>query len=247
MRQRRPGWLARRGAVADRARHWRYLPNRVSKLSLAKWTHILAGLEPERVRAARAEISSWSPSNPARHLLVETVDAAVASTLLVEGIDKLVAHGVPREQLMRKVRLDREIWGTWAEIRAADLVLRAMRDDVELRLEEGRSSGAHADLRFITPQAEDATSIEVKAIGLSDDEVAFCRRMARTLQSIVPDEGHVLLHAPIESDAPLFSSSRRRAVARLARDAARETPSFHAASAAYRSSDMDPRRAMRAA
>lgn len=151
---------------------------------------------------------------------------AVAATLLVEGIDALVAHGVPRERLMRKVRLDREIWGTWAEIRAADLVLRAMRGDVALQIEEGRSRGAHADLRFVSAGSTDATSIEVKAIGLSDDEVDFCRRMSRTLESILPDEGHALLHASIDSDGALYSGARRREVARLARRAARGIPTY---------------------
>ena len=51
----------------------------MSEPLLVKWTHTLTGLEPERVQAARSEIRSWAPSNPARRLLAETVDAAVAA------------------------------------------------------------------------------------------------------------------------------------------------------------------------
>ena len=193
---------------------------------LLYWTKVITGLEPERIRSARDEIATWPADHPARALLAESVDAAVAATLLVEGIGKLVAHGVPVERLRRKLRVDREVWGTWAEIRAADLVLRAMRGDVELRLEEGRERGAHADLRFVHAEALGASSIEVKAVGLSDDEVKFCRRMAPSLGRMLPPQGLAHLHSPIHGLPPKLTREERRAMGRHARQAARKFPNY---------------------
>jgi len=197
---------------------------------LLRWTHAVTGLEPERVDAARAEIATWRTDHPARTLLTNTIDAAVAATLLTEGVDKLVSHGVPRERLHRKLRLDRELWGTWAEIRAADLLLRTMPADAELRLEEGRSEGAHADFRLLSASLGLADTIEVKAIGLSDDEVAFCERMGPALPTLLPGgDGLAHFHAWLDTRVqPRLTSEQRRAITKQAAYAATLLPDYPA-------------------
>jgi hypothetical protein len=91
--------------------------------SLLYWTEVLTGLERDRVVRARTEVASWGYAHVSNALLEGTVDAAVAATLLVESIEHIVAHGPPVESLRKKVRKDRDVWGTWAEIRAADILL----------------------------------------------------------------------------------------------------------------------------
>src|SRR3712207_6095583 len=115
---------------------------------LLHWTGALTGLEPDRLTNAWAQVASWDFAHLERELLTGSVDGAVAATLLVEGIDHLVAHGVARTKLMAKLRGDRDVWPTWAELRAADVLLTTADDDAEITLEAGRSGGAHADMRF---------------------------------------------------------------------------------------------------
>lgn len=194
--------------------------------SLLHWTHSLTGLEPARVVAAREEIASWGFEHLSRELLPETIDAAVGATLLVEGIRHLVERGAREDQLRKKVRSDREVWGTWAEIRAADILLRTLQEDAEVRLEEGRSQGAHADLRFILPDAAIARSVEVKAIGLSDDEVAFCERMAPALDRLLPRVGLSHAHSPLTAQPPRPSRAMRRAADRGSRRATKQVPKY---------------------
>jgi hypothetical protein len=192
---------------------------------LAHWTHVLTGLDPDRVGVARREVASWGWEHTDREFLDDTVDAAVASTLLVEAVDRIQTHGVERARLLKKIRLDREVWGTWAEFRAADILLRTIYPDAELRLEEGKSRGAQADLRFVAA-GSDAESVEVKAVGLSDQEVAFSRRMADALPRMLPPIGAVTGHAELDAPAPLLGRTTRRAVNRDAKRAAGRVPRY---------------------
>ena len=178
---------------------------------LVEWANKLTGLEPDRIVAAKAEIATWATTHPARALLDETIDAAVAATLLVEGVEQLVSRGAPREQIHRKLRQDPHVWSAWAEVRAADLILRAMAPETEIRLEVGRSRGAQADFRFVGTDPAHGTTIEFKAVGLSDDEVAFCRRMRNALAGMLPPEGIVHVHAPLDAAPPRFTTEQRRA------------------------------------
>lgn len=195
--------------------------------ALTYWTQVLTGIEPERVLAARQEVARWGFEHCERELLQADLDAAVACTLLVEGIDNFVDHGVPRERLLKKLRQDREVWGTWAEVRAADILLRSAYPDAELRLEEGKSKGAHADLRFLFPDDEFATSVEVKAVGLSDEEAAFYGRQGPVLERLLPPVGLAHGHANIEAAAarPLNREQRREG-ARAARQAMKQVPRY---------------------
>jgi hypothetical protein len=187
---------------------------------------LLTGLEPSRVAAAREVVSSWGLAHVSAELLAGTVDAAVAATLLVEGAAHLVDRGVEARQIRRKLRLDRDVWGTFAEIRAADLLLRGMGGDVEVRLEHERSRGAHPDFRFFIPELQTAQSVEVKAIGLSDEEVRFCQRMAPSLAAVLPPIGLVHVHAAIGGVPPEWPRGLRRDQARRAKKAAAKTQGY---------------------
>lgn len=190
------------------------------------WTELLTGLDPARVMAARDTVASWGLEHLDRELLTNTVDGAVAATLLVESIESISSRGVPIRQLLKKLRQDTDFWGSWAELRAAAILLHWTEERAELRIDEGRSRGAHADLRILTPDGPPAQSIEVKAVGLSDDEVAFCQRMFPSLSRLVPQVGLGHVHAPIEGRPPQLSREQRREAQRIARRNVKRIPGY---------------------
>ncbi len=81
--------------------------------------HKLTGLDPGRVSHARAAIRALGIAHLTRELLQPTIDAAVGATLLADSVEVLTARGVPRLKLESKLRKDRDVWPTWAELRAA--------------------------------------------------------------------------------------------------------------------------------
>ncbi len=194
--------------------------------SLLYWTEVLTGLEPERVARAREQIAVWGFEHVSIEMLEDSVDAAVAATLLVEGIEHIVAHGPAVKRLQKKLRRDRDVWGTWAEIRAADILLHWVEEGTEVRLEEGRSHGAHADLRLLLPNDPLALSVEVKAIGLSDDEVAFCKRMAPSLPKLTPKRGLAHAHAPLDGKPPKLTREQRQYGERESRRRMKTVPRY---------------------
>lgn len=189
---------------------------------LLLWTETLTGLEPERTASAREEIESWGYPHVTREMGANTVDSVVAATLLVDALTRLEEAGADHARLLKKIRKDREVWGTWAEIRAAEGILQTVAPGAELRIEEGKSAGAHADLRFLDAGA--AMSVEVKAIGLSDQEVAFCQRMTPALEQLLPREGLGHLHAPIHGQPPRLSREQRRGLDREAKRRTKRVP-----------------------
>ena len=197
--------------------------------ALAHWTELLTGIEPDRVQTALDEIEGWGLEHVSRELLEPSVDSAVAATLLTEGMKKLEEHGVPHARLLKKVRQDREVWGTWAEIRAADILLRSAYPDATLQLEQGKSKGAHADLRFVFPDEDRGWSIEVKAVGLSDEETAFYGRQAPALERLLPPVGLMHGHSDIAAAAarPPNREQRREAY-REAKKMIKQVPRYPA-------------------
>jgi hypothetical protein len=141
-------------------------------------------------------------------------------------MDKLVQHGVDRERLLKKLRKEPFVWSTWAEFRAADTMARWAGDGAEVRLEEGRSQGAHADFRVVVADDPIAASVEVKAVGLSDEEVAFCERMAPSLRRLEPPVGLAHIHAPINAKPPQINREQRRAGERESRKRAKSVPMY---------------------
>jgi hypothetical protein len=93
---------------------------------LLLWTETLTGLEPERTASAREEIESWGYPHVTREMGANTVDSVVAATLLVDALTRLEEAGADHARLLKKIRKDREVWGTWAEIRAAEGILQTV-------------------------------------------------------------------------------------------------------------------------
>jgi hypothetical protein len=194
--------------------------------TLLSWTQALTGLAPERVRAARVQVRSWGFEHTTRELLAPSIDAAVAATMMVEDIAALAARGVARDRLLRKVRHDREVWGTFAELRAAALILQTMPPELMPRVGEGRSAGAHADLRFVKEGEERGISIEVKAVGTvrwrKSLSVVSRPRYGGSFQRW----GFVITHSGIDSEIPderqILAPEKDAQLAQVAED----TPGF---------------------
>jgi hypothetical protein len=124
---------------------------------LLEWTYRLTGIEADRVRAAMEKLGGSSlPPVTAQFLGRPSVDTAVATVLLVEGIERLVSHGAEETQLLAKLRRDPYPWPAWAEIRAASIVVNAYAEDaVRVTLEPGRAKGTQPDFRIVVPGAQD--------------------------------------------------------------------------------------------
>jgi hypothetical protein len=175
---------------------------------LLEATAKLTGLDPERVTEARALIQEFGIAHLTRELVDSpTIDAAVGAVLLAESFEGLIERGIERTKLLSKLRNDRDVWPTWAELRAAEQIASCLAEGGELQLEPDRAQGRHADFRVRReggalfgeriPTGDAAeVSIEFKALGLSDDEASFCRRARRTLDAMKPGAGFVTLHAP---------------------------------------------------
>jgi hypothetical protein len=198
----------------------------VGRASVLSWTQRLTGLEIERSREGLQRVRSWRiPHVTAELVERDDIDSVVGAVLLAEGVVDLTAHGVPETKLLSKLRGDREVWPTWAEIRAADILLRTIPDDVSLTMEAGRARGRHADFRLVGRESGHlATSVEFKALGLSDLEVEFYKRSEPVLNQMCPRLGTAHLHAQIEQPLEGPSPVQKREGERWLRDARRQLP-----------------------
>ena len=181
--------------------------------SLLEWCEKLTGLKPERVRAATEKLASWDlPPVDTEILRRPDVDSVVAATLLAEGIDLLAEHGAERTQLLAKLRTDPYPWPAWAEIRAASIMVAVSPAEVEVSLEPGRSKGKQPDFRLSMPEGFDGLNVEFKALGLSDSEAAFCRRMSERLGRQLPAAGVATGHASVTAPTLRMPAHQRRAM-----------------------------------
>jgi hypothetical protein len=162
-------------------------------------TRKLTGLDPERAREAARKIEGLGIAHLTEALVnVPTIDAAVAAVFLDESIDGLIEHEIERTKLVSKLRNDREVWPTWAELRAAYRIADSI-EGIEIQLEPDRAQGRQADFRITFP-GEGDVSIEFKALGLSEAEARFCQRARPTLEALKPEAGFVTLHAPLDTE-----------------------------------------------
>lgn len=140
----------------------------------------------------------------------ESVDAAIACYLLDHAMTHLREH-VPATKLIKKLRDDREVWPTWSELRVATMLTQFVETRTIVEMDPGRGAGAQPDLRVAVPDDPSAQYIEIKAVGLSDEEAAFCRRMAPSLASFAPADGFVSVHSRLDYAPPHAPRSQRRA------------------------------------
>jgi hypothetical protein len=192
---------------------------------LLQWTQRLTGLDPTRVGTALNRVASWGIAPVEERLFRRpTIDSAVAATLLAEGVVELSSHGVVKGDLLAKLENDPAFWPTWAEIRAAAILTETSDDDVEVAVRRG--AGDHPRLRFVIPDGLVGDSVEFNAVGLSDAEVAFCRRVAPHLDGLVPPEGLATIHAPLDVPRIDISIAERRRGREGAARAAAQIPRY---------------------
>jgi hypothetical protein len=79
---------------------------------------------------------------------------------------------------------------------------------------------------LLAPDDPLPVSVEVKAIGLSDDKVEFCQRMAPAMRQILPKEGLGHIHAPIDGQPPRLSRDQRRFGERQAKRLIKQVPHY---------------------
>jgi hypothetical protein len=175
---------------------------------LLDWLDRLMGIPPGRVTAAVARIQSFGiPALTSRFARLRSLDDAVRALLLAEDVEGLVARGVQENKLVSKLKDTAQFEATWAEIRCAALIARRSDADVGIELESGRASGRQPDVRLVLPEGPPHTSVEIKAIGLANDEVAFMRRMGPVLGLLMPPVGLVNVHSPLDGAAPRFTTA----------------------------------------
>lgn len=193
---------------------------------LLRWVETLTSLPPDRVREAWARVESWKIAHVIREFEFRpTLDSAVAVTLLAEGIQELRAAGVPESKLMAKLRRDPDVWPTWAELRAAVLLHRVADREIQFHLEPDRRA-KHADFRFSIPGTTRSVDVEFKALGLSDEEVAFSRRVAPALDYLVPSTGLATFHSRMNLERFPLESIDRDAISAEASESCRNVPGY---------------------
>jgi hypothetical protein len=193
--------------------------------AIAIWAETLTGLSRGRVTDATSELGSWGIPHLSAELLRPDVDAAVAATLLVEAIDLLEARGADRGLIHKKLLDDPGVWGSWAELRAAAIILKG---DAGTRITlepDRRKARPGPDFRF---ELADGTKqlVEFKAVGLSDDEVAFCQRLFPRLRRLLPKEGLATFHAPLDVTDIVMTKEQRRFLQRDAAAHMRSVPAY---------------------
>ncbi len=193
---------------------------------LLEWVLFFSGFTAERVETAVQQLQAWSIPHLEAELAEATVDNALAATLLVESVNYLTSIGVPQARLLKKLRGDRDVWPTYAEIRAAKILAAPFKEHAEFELEPQRASGKHADFKVRLVGEEEAVFVEFKAVGLSDAETSFCARMAPHMSNLLPPRGHTAFHGDLETKPFAIRPDCRAHVAAAAAAAVASLPQF---------------------
>jgi hypothetical protein len=190
-----------------------------------QWILRLTGLEKDRYLESAARVKSWRIEHLHQELLEgPSVDNAVATSLLGEAVQELTVAGIPESKLLAKLRRDRNVWPTWAELRAAVLLSRtAVGSHFQMEVSDRGSS--RPDYQILFP-GEKPHCVEFKAIGLSDEETGFCRRVHPALDALVPSQGLLTFHAQLDLNQINLSSVDPRRLEIDASLATREIPGF---------------------
>jgi hypothetical protein len=177
--------------------------------AVAIWAETLTGLSRDRVLAATSSLGDWGIAHLSEELLKPDVDSVVAATLLVEAVTELVARGAEPDLTLKKLRDDRQVWGAWAELRAAHIFLLA---DPQTRIAlepEQRKGKPGPDFRFELPDGS-TQLVEFKAVGLSQREANFCQRLFPTLRRLMPKAGLATFHGPLDVEDIRITREQRR-------------------------------------
>jgi hypothetical protein len=118
--------------------------------------------------------------------------------MLCAAIDVLVSVGVSESRLLGKLKRDRDVWPTWAEIYAASELVQYQGPGSTVDFEPNREQGRQPDYVFRTPGRRDVFC-EFKAIGLSYAESRFCRAVYPALEAVQRPGLFVNIHVPSEA------------------------------------------------
>jgi hypothetical protein len=195
----------------------------VDDAELADWTERFTSISSERLLRAQERLATLAAPHVQLELSRPGLDAAVAATMLAEALEGLIDADVPEAKLVAKLRADKDVWPTWAELTAAAAIVKASEPGLRLRLEAGRAEGAHADFVLDWEGSTDV-HIEFKALGLSDQEAAFSAAVAPALRSVLPKRGVAHLHAALEQTGFILSRAERRHIKRESEARAKNLP-----------------------
>lgn len=180
------------------------------------WLHRLSGYPTDAILGAVERVNGWSIPGLSGQLGEDSgADGHLAATMLCQALDWLVGAGVDESRLLAKLRRP-DIWPMWTEIRVAGLIVHLEGDvqEVELDVPVGDGSGHNTDFRFRFADDPNMHRVEIKALGLSAKERAFCRRWAPVLRAIEPARGVCTLHADIDTPPPVLNRQKRREMCR---------------------------------
>ncbi len=201
----------------------------VTKMAIIDdWTFRLTGLPVDRIQVSRERIDALGIDHLSNELTRRAdIDAVAGACMLDSALDALIGRGVSENKLVAKLRRDRDVWPTAVEMIAGRSALRFFESDLELELDSGSTvGGPNADFRLRAPRSNAGVSIEFKAIGLSEPEVAFFKRTVPLLQKLSPESGVSTNH--IDFDSPHLpgaaSRAERRSFAREDRKRQRKLP-----------------------
>jgi hypothetical protein len=185
-----------------------------------EWTTRLTGLRQEEIEKARARIDSFGIDHLSAELTRRAnIDAVAASCMVVSSIDALIDRGVPESKLVSKLRRDKDVWPAVAEMIGARKALDLFDSEAAVELDAGPlPDGPNADLRLSLSTGERGVSIEFKAIGLSEQEVAFFQRSSRLLPKLCPDLGVSTNHIAIDNEHPIRVPTRAERRARASEE-----------------------------
>ena len=94
-------------------------------------------------------------------------------------------------------------------------------------MESRTESGSRPDVRLVLPEGPPHTSVEIKSVGLADIELDFMRRMAPSLEQVVPSHGMVTLHG-LDGAPPRWTPELAAAARFQAARFAAEVPGYPA-------------------
>ena len=192
--------------------------------AVVQLTSLLTSVETSRLLDARSRLLNLGLPHLTAHLLDRwDTDGLVAALQLSQAIDNLEEAGVPATKLISKLRGDHDFWPTWSEIVAASH-LQTMTPNAKLTYEPGKKDGRHPDFHLSTDLLPEDHPVEFKAIGLSDQEVAFCRRAAGLFRPALPNRGFVTIHAPIDVEEIAIDPAALRAQRQGAEQLVRHLP-----------------------
>jgi hypothetical protein len=169
-----------------------------SRQDAEEWTSRLTGLSVERIGVVHERLDRLGIEHLSTELCRRAdIDAVAGACMLVSAIDALVERGVQESKLIGKLRGDRDIWPSVAELIAGRLLLPSFGSDLDLMMDSGVvPGGLNADFRLTSADSTQGISIEFKALGLSNDEEKFFREVAFMLPRLLPGAGVTTYHVP---------------------------------------------------